>query len=652
MMLSLRNITSILLIALFGLHGIELSGQEILRYTGEFRTASYTGEADFNYRIEENDTILDGPFQFQRSNLEALIQQEDQAFNFNGSFNNNVAEGSWSFLFGDYQTDSKTELVDNQYRVSISGVQHQAAGELRGGKLHGNWNYQVDRLERSVEVARLFASSIEYDSGIPQKNFKIENNFYTLVGRCLRNGLAHDEWTLFSNDGDGTSENWIFNNGLLKLIETETDGLKETYEFFDTTPGREITIALDEAYLTLLQLKQKLRRPDRSFPVNLNSLLSENETYYRKIDRILSDLGESDLSPGFRVVVEHFPLDSLETDRLDSISTLYNRSRTVSRSLLEDTQLNILKLSDQQAAYLYSALVAMDKEFLGPIGKLVTYRDQGILEYLSREEIFQILWPEGFPDTEISVQTGEGSGPGTFSGPQAERFNFEAQNIESAYQMAQYMALSLDSVQGVLGEKLTLEKRQQDLVQLEEKLIANSDRIKVRADSLGPNSSANARKALERIKEITAKQLSIYSGIEDNEAQLDFGTELLGCYESLEQLVSAIGALPTQTEEIKKVYEDAVWNPFMAVIMTEEVKKRITAAYRKYVIPHLLNRVETGLQCENAGELNELFKNVYQRMLEMRDEDTSRLERKLKREQDPVEILDLFNVEPRQKEAE
>ncbi len=651
-MLSLRNIASIFLLASLVVQGTSLYGQDSLRYIGEFRTGSYAGEADFNYSLQENDTILDGPFQFQRSNLEALLQKEDKAFNFKGSFKENVPVGTWSFLFGEYQTDSKTEVIDNQYRVSISGVQHRAGGELRSGKPHGRWNYEVDQLEKSERIARLFGSSIEYDNGIPQKNFRIENSTYTLVGRCLRNGLAHDEWTLFSNDGNGTSESWTFDNGLLLQVKSESDGQQESFDFQGSISGEIATIALDEAYLLLLQLKQKLSYPESSLPVNLTALLNENETYYKKIDRILSDLGESDFAPGFKVVVEHFPLDSLETAQLDSIRAFYMQSNWVSASLLEDTQLNILKLSDEQASYLYATLEALETYYLGPLRAFVSFSDQGVLEYISRDEILEILWPSGLPDTEVSVAAGEESAAGTFRGPQADSFNFEDQNLESVYQLAHYASISLDSIQGVLSEKLTLEKRQQDLVQLEEKLISQSVHIHSQIDSLDATSSGSVKKALQSIKNLTAEQLSIYSGIKDDEAKLDRGMELLECYGHLNQLVSAIGALPAQGDEITKLYEDAVWNPFMAVIMTEEVKKRITAAYRKYALPYLLKRTETELQCDNAGELNELFRKLYRRMLEMREEDTSRLERKLKREQDPVEILDLFDVEPKDSEEE
>ena len=115
----------------------------------------------------------------------------------------------------------------------------------------------------------------------------------------------------------------------------------------------------------------------------------------------------------------------------------------------------------------------------------------------------------------------------------------------------------------------------------------------------------------------------------------------------MEKLTLSVGALPAQKEEIEKVYLDAIWNPHLAVIMQEQTKKRITGAYNRFVLPDILNGITNNLNCENAASYNNLLEELYSRMLEMRDEDTSRLERKLKKEQDPQEILELFNVKPK-----
>ena len=79
--------------------------------------------------------------------------------------------------------------------------------------------------------------------------------------------------------------------------------------------------------------------------------------------------------------------------------------------------------------------------------------------------------------------------------------------------------------------------------------------------------------------------------------------------------------------------------------MDEEVKKRITTAYRKKVVPYLLDQVNNKLSCDNATKFIQLFEQLDKRMVEMRDENTAKLERKLRREQDPEAILELFQIQ-------
>ncbi|WP_281540237.1 hypothetical protein [Maribacter aestuarii] len=51
------------------------------------------------------------------------------------------------------------------------------------------------------------------------------------------------------------------------------------------------------------------------------------------------------------------------------------------------------------------------------------------------------------------------------------------------------------------------------------------------------------------------------------------------------------------------------------------------------------------LSCDNAQELVHLFKSTHVRMLALRTEETKKLERKLKRVEDPLVIKELFNLQ-------
>ena len=84
--------------------------------------------------------------------------------------------------------------------------------------------------------------------------------------------------------------------------------------------------------------------------------------------------------------------------------------------------------------------------------------------------------------------------------------------------------------------------------------------------------------------------------------------------------------------------------------MDEEVKKRITLAYRKVLAPYFTEQIASGLTCNTAAELAYQMESTHQRMLRLREEDTSKLERKLRKEQDPKVVMRLFGIGSNTKE--
>ncbi|WP_299537298.1 hypothetical protein [Ulvibacterium sp.] len=627
---------------------LALQGQETLHYAGALQVGKYKGEAGYDYKVVGQDTLLNGPFIMERSNLEALLENEDSSFLFSGTFKDNFPEGFWRFQFGEFQSNSETQVIDYQYRVLISGTQEETSGTLKMGKPDGPWTYTVQQIKDSEVEKTLFKSSIVFEDGIPQRSFRVENENSTLVGRFLRNGLAHDEWSLYATDEVEAVESWFFNNGLLQKIQNRDDNGTKVVQLSIDSTKRKKTINLDTRFLSVLQLQLPANDTLNIFESGMPKLLAENTLYYQKIDDILSELGESAFLPEFKVEVAYFPLDSEEIMQLDSIKVHFEKSKIISESLLDNTQLNILKLSDEEALFLYSVVNSISEKFLGPIKKVVDYHEQDILEFVTRDQLIGKLWPLGKPSKEIEVT--DIKLPKSFVLPNAEQFEFDGNTLTSIRQLAQYAAYSLDSVQQLLNDKLTQDQRQQELIALEEELIAQSKGLNSLIDSIGNNVPGIDKDALLQIKALAETSLSTYSAMEEVASKFSYAGELVDCYTQLNLLTKVIAELPAQWEEIQQNYQDGVWNPFTATVMNEEVKRRITAAYSRVLVPYFLNWAQSDLSCDNVDELVVLMQNTYQRMNELRNEDTSKLERKLRKEQDPKMVMQLFNIQNQVKE--
>lgn len=615
----------------------QLQGQNVNRYNGPYTVDGYSGTANFNYKLVERDTILHGPFQFQRANTGSELNETDAFFGILGSFENGVPDGYWKFQFGEFKSGEKSELVGFEYRLSVSGIQLEAAGNLNAGKPDGEWVFTEQEIKDSETHKTLFKSSITYENGVPQQSFRIENEEFTLLGRFLRNGKAHDSWSCFGTNVE-SNENWIFNAGELSRIEKEDEDSAQVFRFLKIPNNRKTQIALNKEYLNILNAAKE---ESESFTSNTMALLVENATYYEKINALLNLLGKTSFEPNMMVDVPFFPMDSLENSKARTIGDKIGASFKQYNALSNNSQLNLLKRSDAEVAELTSALEALGQSFMVPLYKIAEYQSEGVLTFLNREVLLSKLFPNGLPSTTLNT-AGQGS---AYSGPNAETFNFEGEFWESIAQMTEYSALCLTDIGTKLSRKVTSVEDQEELTQLENEMVALSDSLKQRLQETSALPK-NLQDGIAALVQNSEGLLANYSKLKNKDARLSKARQVVACVTDLHTLTDILFSLPERSLQIKRVYQDDVWNPFMATIMKEDVKKRITSAYENVLLPYVLDALNQEEVCSQVGNIKGLLDSAFEKVLDLRDEDTSKLERKLRREKNAETVMELLGLYP------
>jgi len=614
-------------------------GQQQL-YTGNYEINGYSGQATYTYKVEGIDTIRDGSFTMQRSNLQALLKEQDSTFSFTGSFSEDRPVGRWKFQFGNFTSNQTAQVDGFQYKINVTGTQEEAFGSLSGGKPQGPWVIQVNAIDNSVLGALRFKSEFVFDNGIPQQSFKIADENTTLVGRFLRNGLAHDEWTLFSNDVFGATENWYFSEGILqKVVREDMEGTK-TVTFANKSGIDFKTIPLDGRFSTVLKIKTSPTDIPITSGLGINGFLEENAAYYQKIATLFKGLGEPDFKPGFKIKVAHYPLDQNAQTKLEETRLAIAVAESISEALLNNSQLNILKLSDPKADEYYSIIQVLHEQYVQPLQKMVAYDDQEVLPLVSRKELITHLWPEGVPTTTIDLPERNTA----FKGPNADAYDFSGYTIATIDQIAQYALASLQQVSSELNEKLGNTLREQQQQALESQLVVLVDSLQKFADSVQPSLPSDYAKSLVNSAKVANQIVQIYAEASTDEVETTTAQGLIACLEQLNELAVLLSTMPERVTAIKAMYTDRVWNPFMATLMDELQKKRIVNAYENIVVPYFLNRTTNALDCDTVGRYIDQIKTTNARMDELLEEDTSKLERKLRKVQDPETVLQLFNI--------
>src|SRR6056297_7313 len=616
-----------------------LVAQEIGFYEGPFTVLNYQGKATYGYEHDGKDTVLNGPFLMQSSNLEALLSKKDSTFLIDGTFDKGYATGFWKFRFGVFEAKPESSVVDYQYRIAASGTQEEAQGLMLQGKPEGSWNYTVRGIKDAEIVNTRFKSSITFDNGIPQQNFRVENDSTVLVGRLLRNGLAQDEWVLYATNQLDPIERWLFQNGLLEKIVLRVDGKEQSISIFDANVKETKKVSLDRRFLRVLEVK--LGGIGNVSSNHVAQLLSQNENYYENLNAILGQLGTADLSPNFGVRLPFYPMDSITKNYVSSVVRDVANATLVSDAYMDNTLLNILKLSDTEASKLYAGLVRITEEQLPPLQKLVSYEDSDILEFLTDMDILDNLWPNGidepvWADMEtIATSTG-------FKYEETLALDFQENAMVSIAKLAQYIAAHTAFIEKELKAKLSKQELEQERIALDEKLLSQNKKLTQLIDSLGNSLPSEYQKTLAYIQTKTVNNLSKPTSTDD----LERARQLVVCHENMYQLAQTVSAQPARTETLTKLYTDRIWNPFMATLMDEAVKKRITTAYQQVLIPYFLEQINTNLNCDNAEEISLLLDALYNRMLELPDEETKKLERKLRKETDALKIQELLRLRP------
>ncbi len=640
-MVKILNIKSLLAVNIFVLLPLLSLGQERLIFQGSRTIGDYSGMVNFEYLVKDKDTVLDGSFKFGN-----VLKDENEA-NTNpiivsGQFKNNEADGKWNFQFGDFSKNGEKKLVNYQYVIEFNGIQKSINFNLKNGKPDGKWLIQIDSLQNSEIVKTPFKSEFDYKEGIPQKSFRIETDTEFMVGRLLRNAVAHDVWSLYTKEGVGELESWEFNQGQLEQITIQIDGNTKQISLDYGQAKNLTTINLDKHYLDIMELRLQQQDTSHVFDHGMSNLLKTDSENYEVVLDFFKQLGAPLTVEGFRVNVPKFPLTKDQNDKMSLIVDRYKKTDSLIQQLLANPQLNILKLNDTETSFFYNVAVTLEANYLKPIGKLVTYQDEDVLRHITREELINGLWPNGFPKQVITFQ--DDNNNDRIYTLDTAAYDFSGQNLDAVLQLANFVEEVSNELELALAEKLSSNKREQAFLIKEQKLITSINNLKSHVDSLENGAPKDIKKTLESLKAFADRTLSSYSKMPENDEKLNRSQELTTCFKDTKNLATSIGHIAVQQSEVKDLYQDQVWNPFTATIMDEEVKKRITKAYNTKVIPFYLDTVSEDLTCAQVPDLAKDLKNLNERMLEMKDEDTKKLERKLKRADTVEEVLTLFGL--------
>lgn len=131
-------------------------------------------------------------------------------------------------------------------------------------------------------------------------------------------------------------------------------------------------------------------------------------------------------------------------------------------------------------------------------------------------------------------------------------------------------------------------------------------------------------------------------GLSDKEKKVK---DYISCFEELLSIYPAYVKLEEEMEFLDKAFTKKVLNPYTMTDMDERRKKDIFERFDEVLLPYLIRDLEDNLDCETLPSKLNNFEVFYERLLELRDADTEKLELELGERESPEELIELFDLE-------
>ena len=577
-------------------------GGDTLRYTGAYRLGDFPGRADFGYTLQRRDTVRSGPFSFLSATPAALLQGSDPYRALRGRYAAGVPAGPWTFEYADYRPGDSVTVTDHILHLALDGTHVAAAGSLAAGLLEGAWTHRVERIHNGQPAEQLLRSEMTFGAGVPRQSFRIESGPAVLLGRVDRAGVATDEWVF---DFDlRTVERWQFVDGSLRHIVREGDTLRIT----PVATRRTELVPLDERYFAILAALTDATPRLADDPVS--NLLLDHAAAFRRTREALVALGTPTPPTNVRVRVPSAPLTRREIAALDRIDARLGEVDTLAAALLNTTALSVVENADPEVSSLRQEVLRIRDSLLAPARALRDAYRSDILPYVPRADYVRRLYPDSGADL--------------------------------AYVEGQATAAraAVDSLGAALGTKSNTRERQQVATALQTQL----EREAFLLDSLIASRPDAGELGLDAVAKVADAELGRYRNNPELLDRNERAQQLVECVEDLDALALELIRLPERQREVRVAYTNEVWNNFTATVMEEIVQKRVYRAYEEDLIPYYRKRVADGLGCANAATLTAELQSLHRRVLALRGQDTDELESRLRREDDPLRILELLTA--------
>ncbi|MGM0635068.1 MAG: hypothetical protein ACQESK_03300 [Bacteroidota bacterium] len=618
------------------------------------------GVAEFQYVLSKKDTVYDGFYRFNSTKKDSLKTEVLYALGYEGNYQSNKKSGDWSFSRKKLQAGENFSVEGYQVSYPADGEEFLVKGDFTDGKATGDWSVVNHTFLNGKRKDTLYYLQTSFENSKMVNRLEGFSNQIEIEGQFTADGLLDGDWVLNHDvDGKNLKEVRVYESGVFKSHYFDYEG--ETYAITHT--GLDTTVdegednweelEIDQGYFQIFELSgYNLESVDELGDKNqLNKIINKSNQF---IKSSLLSFGRYDDYQIWKPIkgnkgiefgkfkVRKFAYSTEEKQALNQLSEDFEEIQQLLSKYHKNSKIQLGKVSFKELIF-YEKIFSIYRSQLDEINEMQRKINLPAFEYVNRQRLFPDLAPElQFPE-EISYKFKDEN--------YSEKHDFPTIPAKKKYNIIVASKLINNIHQDVKKISLEVEKlikkleKQEELSENEEELVAKKEQLE---NYFNETENEDFNTYHNQLKEVVVGLVNqVFEdygemNLDDKKDQID---ESLACYDALLNLNETISNLPKRVNRLDDVYTRTTFNPHMMVDMDERIKERVYTAYEKYLFPYMLNRLEQELSCKQIDAAILELNNLYDKMISLSDQDTSSIERKLKREKDPQKILEILGLE-------
>ncbi len=629
-------------------------------YTGEYTFNGLRGEGIFEF-IEgpEGSIIKQGDFQFKR--IEKDIDDNTVIFKTDiiGRYEENLKTGIWEYLDEKHQIDFE-DVVEFDVQTDLNSQQIKLRANYRNGLPHGRWVFEENAYEDNKLERVSQADDFRFKDGDIEGRFQFRSyrgrRTQFIRGEVGDNGLMNGEWTFVYRDGDVlVSEIRNYENGfLLGLVkrDLEEDDIIKEVVFFQTINKLNKVNAGENSGFRISEEKFGLQfndgflsgaeqfdaqKPGNAFMERfITDILRYDEQFVNANGELI------DLPIHTRRFV--FELSRAEQRWIEDMPGKFDNLNTL---VIDYAERNALRLNRQQSdslSYAFEFFQFQAQKLEGFLEIMNLIRTKQIQYY----DVEYLVSEGGLPFITESDQIAfEFEGEKYIRTVNYNVGNFENNFFEALNGYITQMVNRTNDAKSIVDQALSRIERDEDLRSLQDRIQEKRDGldgIYLDFEDVDTRTEQLLQSVHDNILESDFNRLNERFAREENfDGKKDAGRVMLDLLEEMEAQYVPISQIYAKMETMDQLYMEETFNPFTYTRYDQRTKNRLYEAGEK-LYEHYIEMLMEEQDYTVVKSWSRRIDLLFERMVELKDADTRRLERRLNRRLSPSRIESLLDL--------